>query len=183
MEKTSEIQELIDAALNASNKNARIDAVSQLSDQETLKQVALHDENQDVRKAAVVNLEDQETLIQAALHDDAPFVRKAAVKKIDDGKVLEQVALYDRDKYVREAAANQIYDAGGRFIGGFMRYVIDYMRSYNFTLYDIVSLSRLPKGLVIDYLCGKKPNLADFARIAEALGIDFSQFTKDYGVI
>lgn len=157
MEKMPEMQELIDTALNASNKNTRIYAVSQLSNQETLIQVALHDVN--------------------------PDVRKAAVKKIDDKKTLEQVALYDRDKYVREAAANQIYDTGGRLIGGFMRYVIDYMRSYNFTLYDIVFLSRLPKGLVMEYLSGKKPNLADFARIAEALGIDFSEFTKDHGVI
>ena len=150
-------------------------------DMARLIQLALHAENRFERAWAVERLNDQKTLIYIAQHDKEAGIRRYAVNRINDIKTLDRIFWHDDDRGVKKVAYERIYDLGGKIIGHFISFLIDYMRSERVYESDLSIRTGIPKKEIYEYLCGGKPNLSDFRDLARAIGYDYDSFVKKYG--
>ncbi len=87
---------------------ARLLAVKEITDQDSLIKIVLGDEDFNVRRIAVEKIKDPEALIKIALGDEDSSVRRIATKKITDQDTLIKIALGDGDWHVRKEAAEKI---------------------------------------------------------------------------
>ena len=81
----------------SSDRNKRIEAAEELTDEEILIKLALHDPDDTVRRIAVKNphLTREDVLVNISYNDKDSFVRSEAVKKITDEEVLFNILQND----------------------------------------------------------------------------------------
>lgn len=106
----SSTRSIVHRYATSENKDHRIWAVKQLTDQALLMDIFNNDDNEDVRRTAVDGITDQGFLKDVASSDDRYRVRTAAAKKITDQDFLMELAKNDRESWVRKAAVEKIID-------------------------------------------------------------------------
>ena len=89
----------------------RLEAVSELTDQDQLAHIAENDPDEPIRLAAINKLTDETVLARAAEQDVDEAIRLAALSRIVSQSVLKEVARTASSFKIREAAVQKLEDA------------------------------------------------------------------------
>lgn len=116
----AEKEALMDIYENSVRWPDRLNIVSKIEDEQTLKYIASSDSIDMVRASAINRITDESFLINivknfdsnsvitGALNNKYDCVREAAVRNISDKSFLEDVADNDEDKHIRDVAAKRL---------------------------------------------------------------------------
>jgi beta-lactamase regulating signal transducer with metallopeptidase domain len=101
---------LINIAKNDDDPDIRKTAVRKMTDQDAIAHIARTDDDKNVRMEAVIRMTDQNALAYIARTDDESFIRKRIVQKITDQDAIAYIARTDGDMNVRMEAVIRMTD-------------------------------------------------------------------------